>query len=298
MNPLLPTHPQPSADGIVRQAFAKINLGLEVLRKRPDGYHDIRSVFATISLADDVAIQRDTTIDVVCIPAMTAVPTDNLAYRAAATILAHPSAQGRGAKITLQKRIPAGGGMGGGSSDAAAVLTGIRDLYDLPITPSELHAMALSVGSDVPFFLTGGLALVEGRGETITPLDIQLPYTVLVVFPHIHVDTKAAYSHITPMEREDTATFLKYVDDIATYGNELHNDFELSVFSNHHILQQVKDMLYEKGALYASMSGSGSTMYGLFTNVDNFASDLQDRFPGMATHTCSFVSATSRREQR
>jgi len=291
MNPPLPSN------GVRIQAFAKLNLGLEVLHKRSDGYHNIRSVFATISLADLIDIQPSDTLELDCLPAMTTSPTENLAYRAAATILAHPSANGRGAKITLRKRIPAGGGLGGGSADAAAVLMGLQDLYELPISDDELHTMALSIGSDVPFFLTGGSAIVEGRGESVTPVSLQLPYKVIIVLPHIHVDTKDAYAHMKPHDRGTTQSFLQIFDNIDTYKDQLVNDFESYVFAQHPILQQVKTSLYEKGALYASMSGSGSTMYGLFTDVDNFAAELQDIYPSMDVVACDFVPATTPRTQ-
>ena len=271
-------------------AHAKLNLGLEILRKRPDGFHDIRSVFATISVADDITVSPSSAIELECIPAMTDKPEQNLAYKAAQAILAHPSALGRGAKITLRKRIPAGGGLGGGSSDAAAVLLAIRALYDLPISSEELHALAASLGSDIPFFLIGGTALVEGRGEIVTPVDIHIPYSVIVVFPHIHVDTAEAYRTIQPHDRGSSQTLLEAVAAIDRSGAHVINDFEQAVFSKHNILQRVKDVLLNNGALYASMSGSGSTMFGLFTSVDNFA-ELCSALPGMDVLHCTFTSA-------
>ncbi len=274
-------------------AHAKLNLGLEILRKRPDGYHDIRSVFATISVADDISVSPSSTIELECIPEMTDKPEQNLAYKAAKAILAHPSADGRGAKITLRKRIPAGGGLGGGSSDAAAVLTAIRSLYDLPINSEELHTLAASLGSDIPFFLTGGTALVEGRGEIVTPVDIHIPYSVIVVFPHIHVDTAEAYQMIRPYERGSSETLLEAVATIDRSSTQVINDFEQAVFPKYTILQHVKDVLLNHGALYASMSGSGSTMFGLFTSVDTFA-ELRSALPQMDVLRCTFTSAQPR----
>lgn len=274
-------------------AHAKLNLGLEILRKRPDGYHDIRSVFATISVADDISVTPSTMIELECIPEMTDKPEQNLAYKAAQAILAHPAARGRGAKITLRKRIPAGGGLGGGSSDAAAVLVAIRALYDLSISTVELHSIAASLGSDVPFFLTGGTALVEGRGERVTPVDIHIPYHVVVVFPHVHVNTAEAYQIIQPRDRGSSQTLLEAVATIDRSGLHVINDFEQAVFAKHNILQHVKDALLTHGALYASMSGSGSTMFGLFTDVDNFA-ELRRALPGMDVLQCTFTPAHSR----
>ncbi|MBU3741943.1 MAG: 4-(cytidine 5'-diphospho)-2-C-methyl-D-erythritol kinase [Candidatus Kapabacteria bacterium] len=283
-----PMHPD-SAVHIL--ACAKINLGLEVLRKRPDGYHDIRSVFASIDLADSIEVHPSTTIEVLCEPAMTAAPEQNLAYRAAQAILAHPSAAGLGAKIVLRKRIPAGGGLGGGSSDAAAVLRAVRAMYALPIPDQDLHHMALSIGSDVPYFLIGGTALVEGRGEVITPISLHLPYHVVVVVPHIHVPTATAYAGIKTREDNTVQEFLQILDNTHSYKLHLHNRFEEGIFLQHPVLKDVKDALYEKGALYASMSGSGSTMYGLFPHVDNFAAQLRETYPHMDVIDCSFVTA-------
>ena len=272
-------------------ACAKINLGLEVLRKRPDGYHDIRSAFALIDLADSIQVFPSTTIDVSCEPAMTAAPEQNLAFRAAQAILTHPSARGLGAKIVLRKRIPAGGGLGGGSSDAAAVLRAIRTMYALPVTDTELHQLALSIGSDVPYFLTGGTALVEGRGDIITQIDMDLPYHIVVVVPHIHVPTATAYAGIKAAESLSVYDFLHTLENKDIYKLYLKNDFEVVVFSQYPVLKEIKSALYDLGAIYASMSGSGSTMYGLFPHVDNFAARVRQAYPNMDVMDCAFVTA-------
>lgn len=273
---------------IVVKAYAKINLGLEVLRKRPDGYHDIRSVFVAVDLHDEVRLAPFDDLDVSCNPAMTARPEQNLAYRAAETMLSHPSAVGKGAKITVTKHIPAGGGLGGGSSDAAAVLIGLRSLYGLSVDATTLHAMAASLGSDVPFFLHGGTALVEGRGERITPVDVALPYHIVLVLPGIHVDTATAYRGIRPRGHEPDHDLLQVIANIADQGHLLQNDFEVSVFAQHPYLHEIKMRLLELGAIYASMSGSGSSMFGLFTSVEN-ADTLRSAFPGMDVYVCHAV---------
>lgn len=270
---------------IIVYAYAKINLGLEVLRKRPDGYHDIRSVFVAIDLADEVRFAPSEHLDVSCIPAMTARPEENLAYRAARSMLSHPSAAGKGAKIIVTKHIPAGGGLGGGSSDAAAVLLGLRRMYDLPISDAELHTMAASIGSDVPFFLHGGSALVEGRGEHITPVHLTLPYHVVLVLPGLHVETAGAYRGVTPRGEHPVRDLVKDVESIDLTCEHIQNDFERSVFAQHPVLQDIKHRLLAHGATYAAMSGSGSTMYGLFTSVDN-VDLLRASFPGMDVYVC------------
>lgn len=278
---------------IIISAFAKINLGLEVLRKRPDGYHDIRSVFVAIDLADEVRLAPSEHLDVSCIPAMTARPEQNLAYLAAQTMLSHPSAAGKGAKILLTKHIPAGGGLGGGSSDAAAVLLGLREMYALPITDAEMHTMAASIGSDVPFFLHGGSALIEGRGELVTPVQLTLPYHVVLVLPGIHVETAAAYRGVIPRGTVSTRDLMQDIANIDGCQSHVRNDFEVSVFAQHPVLQEIKQRLLTLGASYASMSGSGSTMYGLFTSVDN-VDTMRAAFPGMDVYVCRVAPPPSR----
>lgn len=280
-------------NGLRLRACAKINLGLEVLRKRDDGYHDINSLFIAIDLHDEISIQPADGIEVVCEPAVTDRPNDNLAARAAHTLGSLPSAHGQGAKITVAKQIPTGGGLGGGSSDAATTLVGLNRFWNFPADDVTLRTMAASLGSDVPFFLHPSVALVQGRGDAITRLDIDLPFVVVLVVPGIHVSTPWAYSTLG-ITGEQRATDLmrslrQSIDDHHDMPRRFRNDFEPVVFAQHPVLSSIKQQLYEEGAVYASMSGSGSTMYGLYTDVDK-ARTAASAFGNMAVYICSPVN--------
>ncbi|MBS1562415.1 MAG: 4-(cytidine 5'-diphospho)-2-C-methyl-D-erythritol kinase [Bacteroidetes bacterium] len=281
------------------RAHAKINIGLEVLGKRPDGFHEIRSVFVPISLADNVTVDDAAVDSVICIPAVTDTVESNLAYRAMQAIRSRAHAYDRTSKITVEKHIPSGGGLGGGSSDAAAVLTLLRDHWSLTLTASDLWDLALQLGSDVPFFLRNRPSLVEGRGEHVTDLDGHLPYHILVVLPGIHVSTADAYAALGrgPLtEAETTASrrsqFLATVQPLLTSTPLLEppsvtpaNDFEAVVFDRHPSLATIKEELYALGATYAAMSGSGSTMYGLFATEEGGKAAVE-RFGELTAYLC------------
>jgi 4-diphosphocytidyl-2-C-methyl-D-erythritol kinase len=180
------------------EAHAKINLTLEILRRRDDGYHEIASIIQTISLHDTVSFERSDLLEMECEIDGLAVK-DNLAYRAA-VLLKERTETDLGAKIVIQKRIPVSAGLGGGSADAAAVLVGLNQLWGLGLSLAELEDVASKLGSDVPFLLTGGAAMLTGRGERVRPLpEIQLPWLVLLC-PDIEVENKTAamYSNFSP----------------------------------------------------------------------------------------------------
>lgn len=281
------------------RAHAKINIGLEVLGKRPDGFHEIRSVFVPISLADDVTVDDAAVDSVTCIPAVTDTIETNLAYRAMQAIRSRAQAFDRTSKITVEKHIPSGGGLGGGSSDAAAVLTLLRDHWSLPLSSTDLWDLALQLGSDVPFFLRNRLSLVEGRGEHISDLDGHLPYHIVIVLPGIHVSTAEAYAALGrgPLTEAETtefrrSQFLATVQPLLTSMPLLQpppvvpvNDFETVVFDRHPVLASIKQTLYDLGATYAAMSGSGSTMYGLFATEEGGKAALE-RFGELTAYLC------------
>lgn len=280
------------------RACAKINVGLEVIRKRTDGYHDIQSIFISIDLHDTLEIEEANTPEVVCIPPVTDSPHENLVSKAMRLYASAFPLENHGAKITVRKRIPTGGGLGGGSSDAAVALYAMA-LFNghthSPATILRLMPLAEKLGSDVPFFLHTGICLVEGRGERITALDQLLPWTILLVCPGIHVDTSHAYStlgirgeqpHVDLVDK-----FRQLVDNDGFNPTDLKNDFEPHIFKLNPILANVKERLYEQGALFASMSGSGSSLYGLYTSVDN-AEQARTAFPEMDTYICHPVNAS------
>ncbi len=256
-------------------AFAKINLDLRVLYRRPDGYHELRTVFQTISLADRIQVAftpaRNTAV---AVHANVDIP-DNLITRAAEAALDTMRLTGR-LEFALDKRIPMGAGLGGGSSDAAAVLLALPVLAGKPLHWPALLKLAAELGSDVPFFLLGGTAVAIGRGTELYPLPDQKPRRGLVVAPGIHVSTADAYRRLSAeltMESQQNkmvsfqsaawcASVPPSAEAQASYGQ---NDFETVVFSRHPELKSIKRRLLKLGARPALMSGSGSAVFGLFS---------------------------------
>lgn len=276
---------------MIVHAPAKINLGLEILRKRQDGYHDIASIFVPVALYDTLTVERSRTPSCSCIPPVTGTPDQNLVYQALVRYAEAFPADQWSAKITVEKRIPTGGGLGGGSSDAASTLVALATLNDRSDQASRaiLHTIALSLGSDVPFFLAQSPALVEGRGEAVTPLTLEIPWWIVLVLPGIHVNTSLAYSTLGITSGKPQSNLVenlrKALIDNSSMQQDFTNDFETAVFTQHAVLADIKQRLLDTKAVYASMSGSGSTMFGLYTSVEN-ATAAADAFPGMITHVC------------
>lgn len=253
-------------------APAKINLGLEVIRRRDDGYHDINTLFAAISLCDEIRLQLRDDREIICIvegdEGLKSEPTENnLCVRAVREASEHLNEE-RGVEIYLHKHIPTGAGLGGGSSDAAAVLKGALSLWGREIAPDSLLQIALSLGSDVPFFLRGGVAHGSSRGEILHPVEINLPYHALVVNPGIHIPTPWAYREVNRTgAREESnlvARLREALHDPLSMQSHFVNDFESAVFAAYPEIGEIKEKLYHHGALFALMSGSGSTLFGLF----------------------------------
>lgn len=282
------------------KACAKINCGLNILRRRSDGYHDIESIFITVDLFDELHIDFSTELDVQCTPNVTTDITSNLAYRAAHALHQTVHEPSVGAKIVLSKSIPTGAGLGGGSSDGAATLRGLQHLWN---TQADLHSLALKLGSDVPFFLRGGTCYVTGRGETVVPMSSAFEHAagpaswyVVLVLPSIHVSTANAYAAIDrktpyPAQKLDEL-FLAALDDHSLFAKEFRNDFEDSVFATHSVLPGIKETLYRNGAFYASMSGSGSALFGLFTDRET-ATAAASAFTEHQTYICRPSTSTS-----
>jgi 4-diphosphocytidyl-2-C-methyl-D-erythritol kinase len=263
--------------GLRMRAPAKINLGLEVIRRRADGYHDINTVFIPLDLYDEILLRLldDGRIElrVEGNDELGAGP-DNLCIRAAIALRERLGCEELGLDITLTKRIPMGAGLGGGSSDAASILLGAASLWgDTQGVPRPiLHEIAASLGSDVPFFLLGGAAQASSRGEDLRPLDITLPYTVLLVNPGIHVPTPWAYGMVGRTDERPASDLPALIDQGMRSPELLRtailNDFEPAIFNAHPLLAELKERLYAHGALFALMSGSGSTMFGLFSDAE------------------------------
>lgn len=247
---------------------AKINLRLEVLARRSDGYHNIRSVMVPIDLSDvlHIALTDDDRIEVSCSRADLPVDDKNLAYRAGLLIL-QAIGKRRGFQIRIEKRIPVGAGLGGGSSNAASTLLGLNKLLGSHLTHSDLMKMATKLGADVPFFVLGRPALATGIGERLEELAGLPRFWFLLVYPGISVSTRWAYERLNLWltNPRDHINMPAFSWDISNLGRFLQNDLEKAVVEKHPILQWIKQRLLGVGAAASLMSGSGSTVYGLFS---------------------------------
>lgn len=241
------------------KAYAKINWSLRITARRADGYHDIETLFQSISLHDTITIMASDQWLITCDDP--AVPCDetNLIMRAARALDTPPL------YIALQKRIPTGGGLGGGSSDAAATLFAVNQMFSLRTPPDQLRAIALSLGSDVPFFLTGGTAYATGRGERITPLPDVSPIPLLLVCPRLRIATSEAYGMVHKYSKPlGLDRYREIARNVLAHNDLLVNDFEEPVFKRTPALRDLRDRLLRAGAVWAHMSGSGSTVVGAF----------------------------------
>jgi len=242
---------------------AKINLGLNILRKRKDGYHDISSVFYPVKECVDILeiVKSD---DFEFTKSGIEIPDgENICEKA--WKLLHTDFEIGNVKIHLHKQIAIGAGLGGGSADASFTLKALNDLFELKITNKELEKYALQLGADCPFFIENTPKLVEGIGEKMINIDLDLSeYEIRFIDPEIHISTKEAYSGVVSQIPELSVEEIIQLP-IKEWKNKLKNDFEVSVFDIHLKLKELKENLYNEGAIYASMSGSGSVLYGVFT---------------------------------
>jgi 4-diphosphocytidyl-2-C-methyl-D-erythritol kinase len=276
-------------------AYAKLNLGLRVLYKRPDGYHEIRTVFQTISLADRLDISfTPAPATFITVEGTPEIP-DNLVERAARVVSEALCIQAR-IELRLKKNIPAGAGLGGGSSDAAAVLLALPVLAGELLTAARLHAIATQLGSDVPFFLNGGTALGLGRGEELYPLPDLPSARGLLAVPDIHSSTAEAYrdlsSRLTSIPLQNKLNSFQQevwrgVAEDSIQADE--NDFEEVVFDRHERLRQIKEQLLRFGARPAAMTGSGSAVFGIFAEASQLER-AKNSFPDKAVLPISFIS--------
>ena len=270
---------------ITLRAFAKINLSLRVSSVRADGFHDVRTILQAIDLFDRVKCEAlRGPFQIRC--DMPGVPTDrtNLVWKAAQLLwdAAERSGEPRNTVVTLQKNIPMKAGLGGGSSNAAAALLGLRRLWKLRVPDEQIHALAARLGSDVPFFLVGGTALGLGRGEEVYPLENLPPYPVVLVIPPFGVATNDAYGWFDEDEKRGREGFLLNTEKNPSRPlfrpsylpgtwlgrtTSLVNDLEGPVTARHPVIGQLKQRFTERGALMAAMSGSGSTVFGVFKSA-------------------------------
>jgi 4-diphosphocytidyl-2-C-methyl-D-erythritol kinase len=254
---------------LVVRSYAKINWTLDVLYLRQDAYHEIRTIYQTVSLFDRLELTPAEGILVKC--DHPAVPCDdsNLVYKAAAA-LQQAAATRTGARIRIEKQIPVGGGLGGGSSNAAATLLGLSRLWRLNTGPAALFEIAAGIGSDVPFFLVGGTAIGAGRGEEVYPLADVKWDNLLLVNPGSCVSTASAYKGLKRLTTMDSARIIPFTllaaNGIRKLPLEVWNDLEESVLVTNPEIDHIKRRLKALGARQALMSGSGATVFGVFEN--------------------------------
>lgn len=254
----------------VEKACAKINLGLKVLRRRPDGYHEIRSIMQSVDLADVLHFYPAAVDEFSCSDETLPTGPDNLVWRARQLFASRCDQTLRPFHIHLEKHIPTGAGLGGGSADAAAVLRALNELHDTPFELQALEEMAAQLGSDVPFLITGGTALVRGRGEILEPLQWRGEVWYTLVYPNVEVSTAWAYGQVTP-GLTAPSSYTKFIDLLSGGYVEgaalfplLENDFQGPVERTYPSVAHMGSYFDQAGALAHSMSGSGSTVYGIF----------------------------------
>lgn len=257
---------------------AKINIGLNIISRREDGYHNIESIMTPIPWCDILEIvpsNNDTTTLTITGREVNCPVEKNLvmkAYRAMEARYNLPAVE-----IYLHKIIPDGAGLGGGSADAAFTITLLNDLFNINATKEELAEIAATIGADCPFFIYNKTKLATGIGTEFTNLDLDLSgYKILVVKPQVSVPTAQAYAGVTPQEPQHSLPKL-IEKDINTWQEAIKNDFEKSIFNIHPIVAQIKQQIIDLGAIYASMSGSGSAIYGIFEN-DKLSEDTPPTF--------------------
>lgn len=259
------------------RALAKINLGLDVLRKREDGYHEVRMIMQTIQMYDVLEIQKSDTPGITLTTNLPYIPTDekNLVYQAAKLLMDEFHIQ-EGISMNLEKFIPVAAGMAGGSSDAAAAFVGVNRLFNLGLSEEELMKRAVKVGADVPYCIMRGTALAEGIGEKLTRLP-QLPHCyVLVGKPGVNVSTRLAYENLNLAGISRHPDIDGMIEDISrgdlyAMVSRMENVFEPGIIGKYPVIQEIRDLMETEGALKAMMSGSGPTVFGIFDDEEKMA---------------------------
>lgn len=252
------------------KAMAKINLGLDVLRKRPDGYHDLRMVMQTIYLYDQISLTVKNRPGITVSTNLSYLPTneDNLVYRAAKLLMDEFEIT-RGLEIQLKKYIPVAAGLAGGSSDAAAVLVGVNRLFQLGLSMQELMERGVKIGADVPYCIMRGTALAEGIGDQLTKLPNVPDAYVLIAKPPIHVSTGFVYGNLKADQLAEHPNIDAQVQairdgDLYKMAELMGNVLETVTIPAHPVIREIKECMMEHGAVNAMMSGSGPTVFGLF----------------------------------
>lgn len=256
---------------IIYRSFAKINVYLDVLNRRRDGYHNIETLFQTVSLFDTVTFtEQESGLELDCTEPQLANPDTNLAGRAA-RMLQEFTGCARGVHIEIEKHIPIAAGLAGGSGNAAAALIALNDLWDLNLSMGQLSLLALELGSDVPYCLVGGTVTATGRGEVLMRIDPLPPAWYVLVHPPIAISTPRVYNS-PDLRRNDaprfagrTAGFRRAIHNLQNgrFAEGVHNAMETAVFADHPTLGEIRQLLIKHGCAAAAMSGSGPTLFGV-----------------------------------
>ena len=255
------------------KAYAKVNIGLRINGRRNDGYHTLRTLFQTISIHDNLILELQDERGIDFSTTGLKVPTGeaNICVKAARKVLERENLKS-GINIRLEKNISMGSGLGGGSSDAAAVIRGLNKLLKLDLDNSEMEAVALELGADIPFFIRGGCQYAEGIGEILSPGEIEDNFIVLMVIPDISIATSWAYKnldHLSLTSDTEDVNLARFPRNGETNKRRyFRNDFENLVFSEYPEIGEIKRQISESGAVYASLSGSGSGVFGLYDSMD------------------------------
>ena len=258
---------------IRREAFAKINLGLDVVRRLPNGYHEVRMIMQTVGICD-VLTFRKAVSGIQLVVDNEELPTDgnNLICKAAKLLLESAGIEG-GVSITLEKHIPIAAGMAGGSTDAAAALLGINELYEIGYDVDKLKELGVKIGADVPYCIQGGTALAEGIGEVLSPLPTPPTCHLVIAKPDINVSTKFVYENLRANELESHPDIDGMIEglekgDLKAITDRLANVLETVTVPAYPIIDEIKQTMLDAGAEGALMSGSGPTVFGIFTELE------------------------------
>jgi 4-diphosphocytidyl-2-C-methyl-D-erythritol kinase len=269
---------------MIKYPCAKINLGLNIVSKRADGYHNLETVFYPIPLYDELEVNSTNETFINDKPYklekngiyIDGEDDKNLVVKA--YMLLREKFNIPHVHIKLTKNIPTGAGMGGGSSDCAFMISTLNQKFDLNLSKQDMEQIAARLGADCAFFINAKPVFAKGIGDIMLPINISLKdLYITIIKPNIHVSTVEAFAHVNPCIPKKSARDI-VMQPIETWRNELHNDFEKSIFISHPEIKEIKEKLYSKGALYAAMSGSGSSVFGIFQKYDE---SVKEDFYGM-----------------
>lgn len=259
---------------IILKAYAKINLGLDVLRRRDDGYHEVRMIMQSVSLYDKLILKKISKDEIILSSNVGALPNNekNLVYKAISLMKSEYGITG-GVRAELEKRIPMAAGMAGGSTDAAAALIGMNKLFNLKLSKEQLMELGVKIGADVPYCILSGTALSEGIGEVLTPLKPMPHCYILIAKPRISVSTRFVYENLEADKlsyHPDIDGMLQAIEeeDLQGVTDRLSNVLETVTEKKYPIIGKIKETMMENGAMNALMSGSGPTVFGIFADED------------------------------